>query len=72
LVPIGLTLDISNAVISILKNQELDPIEKNLLKQRLANKSTVQGAYMEKQKSVNKNIINTTLMLTVIAKFKVI
>jgi len=40
---------------NILKTPGLDPIEKALLKQRLANMSTAQTAYMEKQRKALTN-----------------
>jgi hypothetical protein len=40
---------------NILRAPGIDPIEKTLLKQRLANLPTAQNGYMEKQKKVLKN-----------------
>jgi hypothetical protein len=34
----------------VLRSPGIDPIEKTLLKQRLANLSTAQGGYVEKQR----------------------
>ena len=40
---------------NILRSPGIDPIEKNLLKQRLTNLSTAQGGYIEKQKKALGN-----------------
>jgi hypothetical protein len=39
----------------MLRTPGVDPIEKTLLKQRLANLPTAQNGYMEKQKKVLEN-----------------
>jgi len=41
---------------NILRSPGIDPIEKDLLKQRFANLSAAQGGYLEKQKTTMENI----------------